>query len=226
MIVTTANPVTNGVKISVMTSTVNFANTDHYFQMTTNPSKSPDRHTFQRDNYIKRVVEEGKSLDDPNVKAMIEMYNSWALQDEEQETDTKWQENNMEFDMRSADWMVAKVRESRVYAQHLYAAMCNNEFTKNDVWPILTEKRWSCSWRYAGGIIADMQEKGDYVDWYCSGIKNNEKLDDEQFRELTKEQQEFYLKMNAYVSESVVTDEIREDLLKLGWIVIDEDSES
>jgi hypothetical protein len=71
-----------------------------------------------------------------------------------------------------------------------------------------------------------MQEKGDYVDWYCSGIKNNENLDDEQFRELTKEQQEFYLKMKAYVSESDVTDEIREDLLKLGWIVIDEDSES
>mgnify|MGYP003705677079 CR=1 FL=1 len=29
------------------------------------------------------------------------------------------------------DWILEKVRESDVYAQHLYAAMCNNEFQKN-----------------------------------------------------------------------------------------------
>jgi hypothetical protein len=113
-----------------------------------------------------------------------------------------------------------------VYAQNLYAAMCNNDFTKNDVIPILTEKRWHCSWRSAGGIIADMQEKGDYIDWYCSGIRDVKILDDDEFQALTKEQQEYYIQGKKFVSESCVTDEIREDLLKLGWIVIDEEPEA
>jgi hypothetical protein len=184
-------------------------------------AKSPDRHTFQRDNYIKRAVEEGKNLDDPNVKAMIEMYNSWALRDEEALTDTKWQENNMEFDMRSADWMVDKVRESRVYAQNLYAAMCNNEFQQLKVWPILKDDRWSASWRHAGGIVADMRGEGDYIDWYCSGIRNDdENLNDFEFSNLTQEQQKYYKESKGFTSESVVTDEIRQDLKKLGWIVL------
>jgi hypothetical protein len=99
--------------------------------------------------------------------------------------------------------------------------MCNNDFTKNDVWPILTDKRWSRSWRSAGGIIADMQGKGDYIDWYCSGIRDAKILDDDEFRALTKEQQESYIQGKKFVPEGCVTDEIREDLLKLGWIVID-----
>lgn len=183
-------------------------------------SASPDRHTFQRDNYIKRVVEEGKSLDDPNVKSMIEMYNSWILQDEEQLTDTNWQKNNMEFDMRSADWMVAKVRESRVYAQNLYAAMCNNSFQKQDVWTILKDQTWSTSWRSAGGIVADMRGEGDYIDWYCSGIRNNEPLEPGEWEGWTSEQQTYYKEGLAHVGESVVTDEIREDLGRLGWSVV------
>ena len=188
-------------------------------------SKSPDRHTFQRDNYIKRVVEEGKSLDDPNVKAMIEMYNSWALQDEEKLTDTDWQKNNMEFDMRSADWMVAKVRESRVYAQNLYAAMCNNDFQQLEVWPILKDQRWGCSWRSAGGIVADMRGEGDYIDWYCSGIKNSASslLEDGEWERMTIEQQTFYKESEAFVGEGMITDEIMADLKKLGWTFIDGD---
>jgi hypothetical protein len=187
-------------------------------------AKSPDRHTFQRDNYIKRVLEKGDSLDDPNVKSMIEMYNSWILQDEEQLTDTKWQKNNMEFDMRSADWMVAKVRESRVYAQNLYAAMCNNDFQQLEVWPILKDDRWSASWRHAGGIVADMRGEGDYIDWYCSGIRNSDdELTPEEFANLTDKQQEYYKEGQGFVHEMLVTDEIRQDLKKLGWIVLPSD---
>ena len=183
-------------------------------------SASPDRHTFQRDNYIKQVVEEGKSLDDPNVKSMIEMYNSWILQDEEALTDTKWQENNMEFDMRSSDWMVSKVRDSRVYAQNLYAAMCNNSFQKREVWNILKDQTWSASWRSAGGIVADMRGEGDYIDWYCSGIKGERFTEQSEWDMLTPEQQMFHKESQAHVSESMVTDEIREDLGRLGWVVV------
>lgn len=153
---------------------------------------------------------------------MIDFYKSHRQLVLEREAKDEWKIDNMEYDLRSTEWICNKVKSDDVYAQNLYAAMCNNEFTKNDVIPILTDKRWGASWRYAGGIIADMQEKGDYIDWYCSGIRNNDEITEQQFNELTKEQQEFHLKIKSYVSESVVTDEIRADLLKLGWIVIDE----
>jgi hypothetical protein len=155
---------------------------------------------------------------------MAEYYDSWNIDKQEREEDPSWQENNMEYDLRSAPWICEKVKESRVYAQNLYAAMCNNEFQQNDMMPILKDQRWSCSWRYAGGILADMLEKGDYIDWYCSGIRNQDDMTPEEFNNLTEEQQIFYKEGQAFVPESVVTDEIRRDLKKLGWLVI-EDSE-
>jgi len=181
-------------------------------------SSSPDRNTFQKEGYLKRCEEQGKV---PNA-AYIQMYTTWQQQKLELEETDEWKLDNMEYDLRSTQWIVDKVKGDDVYAQHLYASMCNNDFTKNDVWPILIEKRWSCSWRHAGGIIADMQEKGDYIDWYCSGIRDAKILDDTEFQALTKEQQEGYMQGKKFVSESVVTDEIREDLLNLGWIVIDD----
>ena len=184
-------------------------------------SKSPNRHTFQKDGYIKRCEEQGK---EPNPD-YINMYKTFREQDEENMVDPEWQKDNMEYDLRSTDWILDKVRESRVYAQNLYAAICNNDFQKLDVMPILKDQRWSASWRSAGGIIADMRQEGDYIDWYCSGIRNNDEITPEEFNNLTEEQQIFYKETQAFVPESVVTDEIREDLKKLGWIVIDQNNE-
>lgn len=183
-------------------------------------SKSPKRGTFQIECQLKKVEEGEKSIEE--VQEMIDFYKSHQELVREREQKDEWKIDNMEYDLRSTKWICDKVKSDDVYAQHLYAAMCNNDFTKNDVWPILTDKRWSCSWRYAGGIIADMQEKGDYIDWYCSGIKDGNELSNAEFKELTAHQQELYLQAKAYVSESVVTDEIREDLFKLGWIVLSE----
>ena len=121
--------------------------------------------------------------------------------------------NDMEYDLLNTDWILKKVRVSDVYAQNLYAAMCNREFHKLDVIPILKDKKWSCSWRYAGEIIADMQQKGNYMDWYCSGIHGGNFIYP---KDVSLEQQKF-------VQESVVTEEIRNDLKKLGWIVLDID---
>jgi hypothetical protein len=120
---------------------------------------------------------------------------------------------DLEYEMMNSVWFRNKVRESESYAQNLYAAMCNNEFVKNDVWPILEDKRWGCSWRYAGGLVADLREEGDYLDWYCSGIQGvtyDTVKDEKIFRE------------KQYVAEGAVTDEIRHDLLKLGWIIIND----
>lgn len=179
---------------------------------------SPERHTFQKEGYIARCKEEGK---EPS-KSYIKMYEQYNIDKLEREANPEWQENNMEYDLRSTPWICDKVKESKVYAQNLYASMCNNEFQQNDMMPILKDQRWSCSWRYAGGIIADMLEKGDYIDWYCSGIRNNDEMTPEEFNNLTEEQQIFHKETLAYVPESMVTDEIRRDLKKLGWLVCED----
>jgi hypothetical protein len=185
-------------------------------------SASPDRHTFQKQKYIEGCLEAGQSLDDPEVQAMLEMYDSTKTQADQQTQDPEWQKHNLEFDLRTTDWILAKVRDSRVYAQNLYAAMCNNTFQKQDVWTILKDHVWTCSWRYAGGIVADMRGEGDYVDWYCSGIRDTTPMEQSEWNMLTLEQQTFYKEGIAYVGESTVTDEIREDLARLGWSVIPE----
>ena len=174
----------------------------------TKVAKSPDRHTFQKEGYIRRCEENGEEPSED----YLNMYKSAQQQDDENIVDPAWQQDNMEYDLRSTDWILAKVRDSDDYAQNLYAAMCNMQFIKNAVWPVLKDQRWSCSWRHAGGIIADMQEKGDYIDWYCSGIRGGYDTDEPDPRP-------------NFVAEGRVTDEIRADLLKLGWSAIEWDDE-
>ncbi len=161
-------------------------------------SRSDQRNTFQLEKYIERCKEKGE---EPS-QEYLDMYKNIFDTHKHKFDDPKERINDMEYDLLTTVWILEKVRKSESYAQNLYAAMCNTEFVKNDVWPKLKDERWGCSWRYAGGIIADMLQKGDYVDWYCSGIGSNK---------------------NGYVGEGYVTDEIREDLLKLGWVVIDDE---
>jgi hypothetical protein len=123
---------------------------------------------------------------------------------------------NLEQDMRDAKWFVDKVRATESYAQNVYAALCNNAFQKLEVLPVLRDEIWSCSWRYAGGIVALLRSEGDYMDWYCSGIHGDPKEIDY----AAAEAQGF--NPSRYVAESVVTDEIRQDLEQLGWVVIDD----
>lgn len=175
---------------------------------------SPDRNTFQAIKYLERKAEEGKTPDnDEEVAAIMDYYKSESELKKEREQDPKWQENNMEYDLRSAKWICDKAKASESYAQNLYAAMCNNEFQKLAVMPILKNLKWTCSWRYAGGIVADMREQGDYIDWYCSGIKGGIDLGGgiEEDPHPT------------WVNESVITDEIRRDLQLLGWVQANDD---
>lgn len=81
----------------------------------------------------------------------------------------------------------SKVLGDTLYATDLYRALCNIQWQKQEVLPMLRNELWSCSWRYAGGIVADIRQEGDYLDWYCSG------------------------------GEGTVSDEIRADLANLGW---------
>ena len=103
-------------------------------------------------------------------------------------------------DIVASGWMREKCADE-VYAQNLYAAFCNMRWIVSNSYEILKDEYWSCSWRSAGGLIADIRNNGeDYMDWYCSGMGA------------------FEGPHEGYVGEGVVTVEIKEDLGKLGWI--------
>ena len=177
-------------------------------------SRSPDRNTFQMQAYIDRCKEDGK---EPS-QDYLDLYLNENQQREAMEQDPDWAKNNLEYDLRSTDWIVAKARASEAYAQHIYAALCNQDWQRNDVWPLLNNETWSCSWRYAGGIVADMLGTGDYIDWYCSGIQGHN-LTEAEKASMSDEDIQRYEWANAnFVGEGHVTEEIREDFFRLGWI--------
>jgi 23S rRNA A1618 N6-methylase RlmF len=108
---------------------------------------------------------------------------------------------SLEYDLLKTEWISYKCTINEVYAQNLYAALCNNIFVKDNA-------EWTCSWRNSGKIVSslikednrhnkDKWRSGDYLDWYCSGGSEG--------------------KIPGYVSEGVVTVEISNDLLNLGW---------
>jgi hypothetical protein len=122
--------------------------------------------------------------------------------------------HDLEEDMYLSEWFRNKIRANETFSQNLYAALCNNEFQKLEVVPILKEQTWSCSWRAAGGIVARIRNEGDYLNWYCSGIQDFSH---------DKEDTRFYPGRN--VAEGIITDEIRADLQTLGWVPLDKTKE-
>jgi hypothetical protein len=177
-------------------------------------SKSPDRFSFQKTGYVKRMEEKGEPINDD----YLDLFDKILNEHKHKFDDPQRRINNMEYDLLTTDWILDKVRSAESYAQNLYAAMCNNDFIKLEVVPILRQDPdkdyWSRSWRSAGGIIADMREQGDYIDWYCSGMGGlNREYDSEE----TNEQWQARTK---YVPEGCITDEIRNDLQRLGWAVV------
>ena len=177
-------------------------------------SKSPERHSFQKYGYVKRMEEKGETVNE----AYLDLFDQILNDHEHKFDDPESQKNNMEYDLLTTDWILEKVRINEGYAQNLYAAMCNNDFVKLEVVPILRQDPdrdfWSASWRYAGGIIADMRQEGDYIDWYCSGmggLNGSYDSDSETFEQ--------WQARTKYVPEGCITDEIRNDLQRLGWTV-------
>lgn len=132
-------------------------------------------------------------------------------------------------DIRNCPEIMAKIRaEDKYYAQNLYASWCNMQWGRRTVWgdkagdlgalSIDHANLWSASWRAAGGIVADLRDKGeDYMDYYCSGMRGGLSFDgdgDDEYYERTR-----------YMSESVVSDEIAQDLGNLGWFPVPYDDD-
>jgi hypothetical protein len=115
-------------------------------------------------------------------------------------------DRDLEQDLWRSDEILHKIRTRKDYAQNVYAAMCNMRWQSAEVFPILRDEYWSCSWRAAGGLVARLMGRGDYMDWYCSGIGDE-----------TPDTGRWVDRPKTYVPEGTVTDEIREDFAKVGW---------
>ena len=108
-------------------------------------------------------------------------------------------DKDLEQELWRSDEFLYKIRTRDDYAQNVYAALCNMRWQPVEIFPILKDEYWSCSWRSAGELVSRLQGRGDYMDWYCSGIGHDGMLEEGQ------------------VPEGTVTDEIRADFAKLGW---------
>jgi hypothetical protein len=117
---------------------------------------------------------------------------------------------DLEAEIAATPALVEKIKSRNDYAQNLYAAFCNMQWQKTEVFPILSDELWSVSWRSAGGIVADLRGEGDYLSWYCSGMGGMAIYESDRA-------QENWMTTNKFVPEATVTEEIRNDLHQLGW---------
>ena len=101
-----------------------------------------------------------------------------------------------------------RIGTDEVFAQHVYAALCNQQFIRVDELAPKAEP-WTCSWRMAGEIIANIRNEfynkvhdpdiiETYVRWYCSGMGC----------------------LEGAVDEGVVTEEVRNMFRDMGWTII------
>ena len=144
---------------------------------------SPERYSFSINNLKKKLQI------DPNNKDLINLMNFYEAA-RKKDACPGTQLYHLERDLRSSNFIVLKCKKSEIYSQNLYAALCNNDYIKS-------ENTWSTSWRHSGGIVSNLRESGDYIDWYCSGMSEKE----------------------GNVREGVVTLEVEEDLHSLGWSI-------
>ena len=66
-------------------------------------------------------------------------------------------DRNLVDELGECAWFLEKIRTRKDYAQNVYAALCNMRWQPAEVIPILKDEYWTCSWRSAGGIVADFE---------------------------------------------------------------------
>lgn len=93
-------------------------------------------------------------------------------------------DNNLENELRKDAIVIALLKDKEI-ATDFYRALCNVDWLKKMQMPederiiqkLLTgtdKGMWSCSWRRAGRIIAEIRSEHynvneDYMDFYCAG---------------------------------------------------------
>jgi len=60
------------------------------------------------------------------------------------------------------------------------------------------------------------------MDWYCSGIRGTGLYNEDSLTmPLTEEQMAYMEITKEFVAESIITEEVREDLKQLGWVFVE-----
>ena len=101
------------------------------------------------------------------------------------EPEVKTDDPSLELELYQAKHIVKMcVADPKGFATDLYSALCNVTWRHKE-----TGNEFSCSWRYAGGIVSTMSHSmDDHMIYYGTG------------------------------NEGTVTDEILTELDKLGWV--------
>lgn len=120
-------------------------------------------------------------------------------------------ERDLADDLANDPEIMEKIKHDG-YAQNVYASLCNMRWHPKDVWAVLKDEFWSCSWRAAGGVVSALRGHGSYMDWYCSGMSGLVAVADDDAEEVKA-----VFDNRGYVREGVVTDEIRKDFDRIGW---------
>jgi len=90
---------------------------------------------------------------------------------------------NSKFE-KDLTYIQIRLKKDEEFAKDVYRALCNMRWRMK--W---TPFKYSCSWRYAGGLIARIREQGEeYIDFYCSG------------------------------KEGIITDQVKNMFNELGWV--------
>jgi hypothetical protein len=95
----------------------------------------------------------------------------------------------LDSEVENSKELINKLR-SKDYAQKFYAALCNNQWKKEN-YAYDNLELWSVTWRTAGSLASAFHQGddrlADYMDFYCSG------------------------------GEGEVDAEVEQDLFELGW---------
>jgi hypothetical protein len=121
---------------------------------------------------------------------------------------SKQQYGDVEADLKSNTEVCQKIATDEVFAQHVYAALCNQRYFRSDV-SHDEQEAWSCSWRYAAGLIAEIRNEHyhtpqntgieeDYIHWYCSGMGV----------------------LEGAAEEGAVTNDVRDMFTTMGWNIV------
>ena len=108
------------------------------------------------------------------------------------EPEVNTDEPSLELALYQAKHLVKRcAADPKEFATELYEALCSNTWVHDE-----TGKEFSCSWRYAGGIVSTMSHAmDDHMIYYGSG------------------------------NEGAITDEVLTELDKLGWVPKEETNE-
>ena len=119
--------------------------------------------------------------------------------------------NSLLESLRADQEILDKIQISEIYAQNMYAALCNNTFQQLDMIEMLKDVQWRISWRGADQIISELSNGKNRV-FYTSGYG----MPSNDLSGMQYEERNIHFSL-GYVCEGTITPEITEDLFRIGW---------